>query len=78
MKTAISIPDELFAAAERFAQRQGLSRSELYVTALKAFLQEHWHERVTELLDAVYNEEASVLAPELMELQSRSLPEDAW
>ncbi|MEM6753148.1 MAG: ChpI protein, partial [Cyanobacteria bacterium P01_C01_bin.38] len=33
MKTAISIPDPLFEAAEQFAKRLGLSRSELYAMA---------------------------------------------
>lgn len=30
MKTAISIPDPIFEAAEGFARRLGMSRSELY------------------------------------------------
>ena len=34
MKTAISLPDELFAAAEKLAERLGVSRSQLYATAL--------------------------------------------
>jgi len=38
MKTAISIPDDLFATAEQLAARFGVSRSELYVTALRANL----------------------------------------
>ena len=38
MKTAISIPDEIFLAAEQLAKRIGSSRSELYATALAAYL----------------------------------------
>ena len=38
VKTAISIPDELFAAGDRFAAQRGMSRSELYATALEHFL----------------------------------------
>ena len=34
MKTAISIPDEVFRSAERLAQRLGVSRSELYAKAV--------------------------------------------
>ena len=37
MKTAISIPDPVFDAAERIAQHQGLSRSEFYTTAARAY-----------------------------------------
>ncbi len=35
MKTAISIPDKLFAEAEREAKRLGISRSKLYQSALE-------------------------------------------
>jgi hypothetical protein len=34
MKTAISIPDAIFEQAEELAQKQGLSRSELYTKAI--------------------------------------------
>jgi metal-responsive CopG/Arc/MetJ family transcriptional regulator len=34
MKTAVSIPDPLFQAAERLARRRGLRRSQLYAEAL--------------------------------------------
>src|SRR2546427_1080786 len=35
MKTAVSIPDPLFEAAERLARRRGVRRSQLYAEALK-------------------------------------------
>jgi metal-responsive CopG/Arc/MetJ family transcriptional regulator len=38
MKTAISIPEQLFEAAEQFARGRGMSRSELYTTALRQYL----------------------------------------
>jgi predicted transcriptional regulator len=38
MKTAISIPDEVFRRAERAAKRLGISRSELYTKAITDFL----------------------------------------
>ena len=38
MKTAVSIPDDLFAAAEKAAKRRGCTRSGLYAEALTAFL----------------------------------------
>ena len=39
MKTAISIPDEIFEAAEEVAQQLSLSRSELYAKAVKSFVE---------------------------------------
>lgn len=38
MKTAISLPDPLFARAEAHAAAQGLSRSQFYATALERYL----------------------------------------
>lgn len=78
MKTAISIPDELFESGERLAWRLGMSRSELYATALRKYVQEHRSEGITERLDAIYGTETSSLDSATARLQARSLPEDAW
>lgn len=40
MKTAISMPDDVYAAAERCAKRLGISRSELMTRALRRFLED--------------------------------------
>ena len=54
MKTAISIPDELYKAGERVAKRLGLSRSALYQRALARFLDDYGQNSVSERLDAAY------------------------
>lgn len=59
MKTAISIPDELFAAAEALAARLDMSRSRLVAIALAEYIARHKAGRVTERLDAVYSAEES-------------------
>ena len=75
MKTAISIPDNLYRAAERAAKRLGLSRSELYRRALGAFLDRHNDKLVTEALDEVYADPSlSRVDPILDRLQTNSLP----
>ena len=51
MKTAISIPDAVFAEAERLARRLKKSRSELYSHALREYVARHGPEYVTETLD---------------------------
>jgi len=51
MKTAISIPDDVFAEAERLARRLKKSRSELYSRALREYVARHGSEHVTETLD---------------------------
>lgn len=55
MKTAISLPDATFRRADVAARRLGLSRSELYVRALEAYLGPPSDEEVTAALDAVYD-----------------------
>jgi metal-responsive CopG/Arc/MetJ family transcriptional regulator len=51
MKTAISIPDDVFQEAERLARRMHTSRSELYRLALKEYVARHAPEYVTEAWD---------------------------
>jgi metal-responsive CopG/Arc/MetJ family transcriptional regulator len=78
MKTAISIPEELFESAEQFARGRGMSRSELYATALRQYLEGHRGEMITERLDEIYCVEPGGLDPDIARLQSRSLREDDW
>lgn len=79
MKTAVSMPDALFEAAERLANRLGISRSEVFQRAMAAFVREHRLDGVTQALDAVYPEAADgELDPLLDQLQTASLPKDAW
>lgn len=73
MKTAISVPDEIFDAAERAARKLGISRSELYARAVRAYLDALRREDVTARLDAVYTDEPSKLEPALAAAQSRTL-----
>jgi metal-responsive CopG/Arc/MetJ family transcriptional regulator len=53
MKTAVSIPDNLFKAAERLARRTKRSRSQLFSDALKEYVARHASEEVTEAMDRV-------------------------
>ena len=78
MKTAISIPDALFEAAEQFAKRMGLSRSELYAVALREYLQVHKQDEITKQLDAVYADEDSSLEPFFVQLQTDTLSKETW
>jgi metal-responsive CopG/Arc/MetJ family transcriptional regulator len=52
MKTAISLPDNLFAAADAFAQQRDMTRSELYAKALSEYLQRHPTDNVTKKINA--------------------------
>ena len=51
MKTAVSIPDEVFEGAERLARRTNRSRSRLFSDALKEYLARHTPEKVTQAMN---------------------------
>ncbi len=78
MKTAVSIPDPVFRKAENLAKSLGISRSQLYTTALKTFVAEHDEDDVTKRLNEVYSQQDSSLDPVLEKMQFMSLPEEQW
>ncbi|MFO8009655.1 MAG: hypothetical protein R6U89_02470 [Dehalococcoidia bacterium] len=80
MKTAISIPDPVFKAAEQLAKRLGKSRSSLYTEAISSYVYEHQNEGITEKLNEIYSkeEEEHSIDPDLVELQLQSITEEKW
>jgi succinate dehydrogenase/fumarate reductase flavoprotein subunit len=56
MKTAISLPDDVFREAERQARRTRKSRSQLYAEALSEYLARHAPEEVTEAMNRVVDQ----------------------
>jgi len=56
MKTAVSVPDDLFAQVDRLARRSHRSRSEVYSTALREYLARHETDEVSAALDRVVAE----------------------
>ena len=53
MKTAISLPDELFEAVEKLVQKSKRSRSEVYADALREYVARHTPQEITEAYNAV-------------------------
>ncbi len=53
MKTAVSIPDDLFEQAERLARRVGATRSGLYSRAVREYVARHAPDEVTAAMDRV-------------------------
>lgn len=78
MKTAISLPDSIFEEAEALAQQLGMSRSELYTEALKAYLRRYNREQMLSKLNKVYVKESSELDPVLAKMQFMSLSREDW
>ncbi len=76
MKIAISIPDDVFQAAEELAAQERCSRSSLYTRALRRLLAEVRYHEITERLNEVYSTESSALDPVLRIAQARALSRD--
>lgn len=75
MKITIAIPDPVFNSAEQLAAWLQVSRSELYVEAVNAFLVAHRDDLVTSRLNEVHGPgaEGSTLDPRLAAMQQRAL-----
>ena len=56
MKTAISIPDDLFRRADDLARQSGKSRSQLYREALAEYVDRHDPQAVTSAINQVVDE----------------------
>lgn len=78
MKTAISLPDDVFEAADSLAARLGVSRSELYARAVAEYVAKHRQEDVTAQLNAVFADEGSGIDPSLRRAQARSVGPSEW
>jgi metal-responsive CopG/Arc/MetJ family transcriptional regulator len=57
MKTAVSLPDVIYFEAEETAQNLGISRSALYLNALKEYLKKNNRKNITQKLNEVYNDD---------------------
>lgn len=51
MKTAVSIPDSVFAKTDRYAQHVKKSRSQIVSEALREYLARHAPDEVTDAMD---------------------------
>ena len=78
MKTAVSLPDELFERAEQLAIRLGKSRSQVYREALAEYLFRREPQSVTAALDAVVDDVGPEADGWLAEAGRRGLERSEW
>lgn len=64
MKTAVSVPDDVFASAERLARAAGRSRSDVYSAALREYVARHEPDEVTEAVSRLIDELGEDAAPD--------------
>jgi predicted transcriptional regulator len=78
MKTAVSVPDNLFRRAEAAARRLRVSRSQLYATAISEFLNRQQSDAITERLNEVYSRRPAKVDSALHSAQLKSVEKDSW
>jgi predicted transcriptional regulator len=78
MKTAISIPDELFGRAEALARKTGKSRSQLYQEALVEYLLRRDPGAVTQAMEEALAEIDPQLDAWVIEAGRRTFERTEW
>ena len=80
MKTAITLSDRDFVAADKLAKQLEISRGELYRLAIAEFIARHSDDRITEQLNEVYaqGEQAPAVDGHLPAMQAGSMAEEQW
>lgn len=78
LKTAISIPEDIYRDAEKAAKKLGMTRSRLYSAAVADFLTRYRKDDIKTKLNEVYAAGSQGIDPALAAMQLASLPREKW
>jgi len=78
MKTAVSIPQEIFDKAEKLARHTRKSRSQIFSDAVKEYVDRHSADEVTEAMNRVCDELGPDSDPFVRAAARRSLVRSEW
>jgi metal-responsive CopG/Arc/MetJ family transcriptional regulator len=78
MKTAVSIPDQVFEQAERLARRTQKSRSHVFSSALREYVARHSPDDVTEAMDRVCEQVGKEGDPFVAQAARQTLEHTEW
>jgi metal-responsive CopG/Arc/MetJ family transcriptional regulator len=78
MKTAVSIPDRVFEQAERLARRTRKSRSHVFSSALREYLDRHSPDDVTDAMNRVCDQMDQQPDPFVSRAGRRTLERNEW
>lgn len=78
MKTAISLPADLFVLADEFAKNLGMSRSELIATALREFIKIRQRNDLTTKINAACAKLDTTLPADMARISRQKLLEAEW
>jgi predicted transcriptional regulator len=78
MKTAVSLPDEVFKCADRLARKMKKSRSQLYAEAIAEYLALHDADEITAAIDRVCEATGGEYDPAVRTAARRTLEDVEW
>jgi metal-responsive CopG/Arc/MetJ family transcriptional regulator len=78
MKTAVSIPDEVYERAERLARQTKKSRSRLFSEALDEYVSRHAPDEITESMNQVCIDVGGASDPFVSSAAHRLLEKSDW
>ena len=78
MKTAISVPDEIFQLSEKLAKKLKISRSKVFAMGVEKLGKEFQGEDTTTRLNEYYSKEKAEVDPVILKMAILSLPKDEW
>jgi metal-responsive CopG/Arc/MetJ family transcriptional regulator len=78
MKVAVSVPNDVFERVDRLARSAGRSRSDVYGSALREYLERHAPDEITDALDAVVGDVGEAADPFVAAAGRRVLEKTEW
>ena len=78
MKTAISVPNDVFELSERLAKKLKVSRSKIFAMGVKKLAEDHDEEDLIARINAVCEKVDTSLDPAVRFYQSRAIKRKKW
>ncbi len=78
MKTAISVPDDVFELSKKLAKKLNVSRSKVFAMGVKKLAEEHDEEDLIANINEVCEKVDTSVDPILFKMAMMSFPEEEW
>jgi hypothetical protein len=78
MKTAISVPNDVFELSERLAKKLKVSRSKIFAMGVEKLGKEHDEEEIIANINRVCEKVDTSLDPAVRQYQSRTAKRENW
>ncbi len=78
MKTAISVPNEVFELSEKLAKKLKVSRSAIFAMGVKKLAEEHDEEEIIAQINQICEKVDTSLDPAVRQYQNRILQKEKW